>query len=483
MTPLPRPTRRSLPVVVLGAALAGVAACSPPSTSPGGADAGAAGGTPVILISLDTLRPDHLGLYGYERRETSPFLDELGEECLVFDRAFTTMSWTLIAHMSMLTGLYPSQHKVWTKDSALPPSVPTLAERLGAEGYHTLGFYYGPESWLHPRYGYDRGFDLYRHHRDAEEAEKNIRAALAERPKDRPFFLFIHLFDVHSAPIPRNRPGVPMYDAPQGYATHFHDDALERMEGVDTWTWWNERAHPVTPEQHEAIVAQYDGGIRYVDDKLRAWVGAWREEGFFDDALTIITSDHGEGLYQRGWKYGGHGATHQEGLLVPLLIRLPGGRFGGQRIDTPVSVVDFKPTVLDYLGLKVDPRIAGVSLLGTIPEDRVLYAERPEMEAVIRWPYKLVQDKEQKGGRIFDLAGDPTEESPVIAGKARRQFNELAGPVREAAAADRANWFYPDDEASAGPLSDEARRKLSEHGYMGDVEEDDGETTDAGADG
>ena len=202
----------------------------------------------VILISLDTLRRDHVGFHGYER-ETTPHLDALAEEGIVFDRCYTTMSWTLIAHMSLLTGMYPSQHKVWAREAALPLTIPTLAERFADLGYHTMGFHY--PGWLDPRYGYERGFDVYRPHQTAEEAEKHMLAAMKSRPKDRPFFLFVHLFDAHNAPLRQSR---SLYTPPAPFDETFLPGAFERLEGLDFYQLWSANKVEVTPEQHEAII-------------------------------------------------------------------------------------------------------------------------------------------------------------------------------------------------------------------------------------
>ena len=121
------------------------------------------------------LRYDHCGFNGYER-DTTPFLDEFSKQCVVFDRAYTTMSWTLIAHMSMVTGLYPTQHGVMEAELALSPGFPTLAERLAGEGYTNLGVHY--PGWLDRRFGFGRGFGTYDNANDAVESWRELEVAL-----------------------------------------------------------------------------------------------------------------------------------------------------------------------------------------------------------------------------------------------------------------------------------------------------------------
>ena len=121
----------------------------------------------VILVSIDTLRADHVGLYGYAR-DTTPFLDDFAKTAMVFEHAFSVCPWTLVAHMTMLTGLFPAQHGVVADQLALSQEIPLLPERLASAGYQTLGLYY--TSWIHERYGFARGFDVFRAHESAEEA-------------------------------------------------------------------------------------------------------------------------------------------------------------------------------------------------------------------------------------------------------------------------------------------------------------------------
>ncbi|HEX6882523.1 MAG TPA: sulfatase-like hydrolase/transferase [Planctomycetota bacterium] len=174
----------------------------------------------VLLVSIDTLRADHVGLYGYER-DTTPFLDSLGAEGLVFENAFTPAAWTLVAHMTMLTGLNPKQHGVDRAERALSPDAPLLAERLRAAGYQTLGFY--RPGWIHPRHGFERGFDVFQAHQTVEEAEAHLFEELARRSPERPTFTFLHLFDVHNDPSSQEPPAP--FSAPPPYQDVFQEGA------------------------------------------------------------------------------------------------------------------------------------------------------------------------------------------------------------------------------------------------------------------
>jgi arylsulfatase A-like enzyme len=459
---------RALPVLLLLAALSALPACGAGDEALAAARSGPSSGTQrpsVILVSIDTLRQDHVGFHGYER-DTTPQLDRLAARSLVFERAYSVMSWTLVAHMSMLTGLHPAQHGVVSQDQALSAAVPTLAERLQAEGYATLGFY--DSKWLDPRYGSHRGFDVYRRHRGAEQAGAHLFEALAASPRERPIFAFLHLMDVHNQPLTDS--SSTMYAPPEPFASQFLQGARERIQGLDMEAAW-ETGGLVDADQHEALVALYDGGIRSVDDLLGRWITAWERAGLLDNTLLIVTSDHGEGLDQRGTGYGGHGHIYEEGLRVPLIIHLPGDARAGERIDTPVSLIDVLPTVLSFAGLEQDSWLPGQALLATPLEDVLIYAEQPErVESVLRWPWKLMSRKDGQGTRLYNLLEDPLELAPLdsevtpLRGLPLRVFQGLSRRIAD----EQARWHRPSlPNPQATPLSADESAALRALGYLG----------------
>jgi len=418
----------------------------------------------IFLISIDTLRQDHVGVYGYER-DTTPVLDELAQSSLVFERAYTTASYTLIAHMSMLTGLYPRQHGVLTPRNVLPDEVPTLAERLREAGYYTMGFHF--PGWLDPSYGFGRGYDHYEAHRTAEIAEEHLFAALDKAPKDKPLFCFVHLFDVHNASLARQQKA--LYEPPPPFDRWFVKDAHERIDGLTARLIWKNDGSTVSPSQHEAIIGMYDGGIRYVDTKLGEWIEALRGRGLFEDSLFVVTSDHGEGLHQRTATYSGHGGVFEEGLLVPFLVRYPGGHLGGKRVSEPVSHVDLLPTLMSMLGLSLDDRLPGFSLQDGRPKGAPLFAERPGIDAMIQWPWKIV--RRDGGGRnyLYNLEADPLESTNLILGKLRAQNTQRFESLLELSAQSVGQRYQPEQTSpQTDDRSEETRQLLRDLGYADD---------------
>jgi arylsulfatase A-like enzyme len=367
----------------------------------------------LILVSIDTLRADHVGLYGYER-DTTPNLDRWAKDALVFERAFTTAAWTLVAHMTMLTGLFPAQHGVIGQNRALSPEIPLVAERLRAAGYRTYALH-EEGGWIDERHGFERGFDLFRGHTGLAQADQHLRELLPELEKGGPFFLFLHTFDVHCGDLSKAK---SPYEAPEPYQSMFLK-GLQPLPDVPLRELW-ESGDLLTPAQLETLIAQYDGGIRHVDEQLGQWLDELARRGLASDALVIVTADHGDALGEHG-KLNHHGDSWQSALHVPLVVRPPGGLAGGKRVATPVHLGDVVPTLLDAAGLE-DELLPGASLLGSVPESRVIYGIKLPEAFVVKWPEKLVASPRDQF-RATDLERDPVELSPTP-GEGRR-FHEL----------------------------------------------------------
>jgi len=465
---------RTVPLLAACAALvpALLSACgeapSPGSTGPAGADGGgtAPGSVPpqsepapeppsVLLVSIDTLRADHLGVYGYERA-TTPFLDRWARNATVFEQAYTTAAWTLVAHMTMLTGLFPEQHDVIGKNRALSPEIPLLAETLKAAGYATCALY--APGWIDRRHGFDRGFDLFRPHQDLAQADVHLGELMDELPGERPFFLFLHLFDVHCGPFEGD--SIPIYPAPEPYQHMFVTDDMQPWPSKPAKDlWWTRNV--LGPEEFRTAAALYDGGIRQVDDQLARWFGALEEHGLLANTLVIVTADHGEALGQRGI-LDMHGEYFQEGLHIPLIVRDPAGRAAGTRVPQPVHLGDLVPTILAAAGLPIDPRLPGLPLFGPLPEERPIYGIKLPEAFVLKGKEKVVLGP-QNHCLLLDLANDPEELAPHEIDRAR--FDELR------AEAMAGGGVFP-HHIRADAMTPEERAALEALGYGGGEEGD-----------
>lgn len=309
-------------------------ACSPRAVPPGGAR------PDVVLVSIDTLRADHLGSYGYSR-DTSPFLDGLAATGTRFENARSPTPWTLPTHTTMLSGLIPLEHGVVDDGRALPRDLGLLQETMSTGGFTTIGVV--TTFFVSARFGFDRGFDVWEdfaiHDKEANnegtvDAEEAIDRVLQSLPSGREAFVFLHLYDAHypyAAPAPYDT----LYDRASG------DGDLEYKR------YSHYLKHPVPPDQMAHQVAQYDEEIRYVDDQLArlhaGFSGAGRE------VIFVVTADHGEEFGERGsW---GHAHTlHPEQLHVPWIVSGPGVPV--QVVEDVVGTQDIAATVAALSGLE-----------------------------------------------------------------------------------------------------------------------------------
>ncbi len=291
----------------------------------------------VILISVDTLRADHLSAYGYPR-VTSPRIDAWARRfAAVFSSAVAQAPWTLPSHSSMLTGLDALRHGVNHPFRAAPEELVTLAERLRSAGYFTAGITGG--GWLHPGYGLAQGYERYRYWRGAGRGDEELEshAPIASRwlgELREPFFLFLHTYDVHDFRA-AGRPSLPA-----------SEDLVE---------------------PGESLVHQYDRAVAHMDELLGSVLAGVESRGLRGRTILALTSDHGEDLGEDGIY--GHGSLRDQVLLVPLIVEAPGGAGAGRVIQEQVRSVDLAPTLLDLAGVEVPSDLDGVSLRALL-EDR-----------------------------------------------------------------------------------------------------------------
>ncbi len=297
----------------------------------------------VLLIVLDTVRADHLSVYGYGR-ETTPGLADLARDAVIYRNAISPGTWTAPSHASLFTGLAPAEHGVHHGKTpagqgifALDPSVPTLTARLREAGYRTAAFV-GNEGFLDPSFGFARDFEEYRlrsMHKVTTLAT-TVRAWLRRR-RGRSVFVFLNVFDAHEPyepPAPYDR----MFPGRLEKPPERHPGDRAAVQGVLPDT--SATAH---------YISQYDGDVRHMDDELRRIVQALRETGRYDNALVVVTADHGELFGEAGrW---GHGGDPMRSLVhVPLIVKYPQGVRRGAE-ERPVSLMDIPATILAVLGL------------------------------------------------------------------------------------------------------------------------------------
>jgi len=483
----------------------------------------------VVLISLDTQRADHLGCYGNETVAT-PEIDAFAAEATLFRSTSTVVPTTLASHTTMMTGLYPRKHGVVRNGFMLNHDNVMLAEVLKEEGFHTAAFL--GSFALDRVFDFNAGFDHFDQEftieydpkmadqvqRRAEAVSDAVLSHLDEIDvEDERLFLFVHYFDPHAPfdpPEPYGakyaREGGPIKSdfMDLGAQEHAHQKAVtgkylspfkyglspELIRGAD--------GKPIPGD--DDLAALYAGEVTYMDAHVGRLLDELRERGILDDAIVILTGDHGETFWEHA-DFWHHGAwVYETNLHVPLIVRMPDGRGRGQTVDDHVATIDLFPTILDLLEIPLPEEVDGISLAGALDGQalpvRPIYCEATQPIAVEqlrskraliwgnqlkaksvrigRWKY--IQAPYLKGlDELYDLENDPEErvdlirqpttESQAQLPALRRALNQwMTKPQPRSSTFNRAQLDYIRDRLDAlgytesGPTPDELPEWMSE---------------------
>ncbi|AQL42257.1 arylsulfatase [Halorientalis sp. IM1011] len=335
----------------------------------------------VALLSFDALRADHLGCYGYER-DTSPVLDELAEECLRFENAYSASSHTREAVPAILTGEYPDT----AIDAKYHLVTETIASDLSNEGFATGGFHSNP--FVSRAYGFDRGFaefddDLHfgsnklvalaqrlldklrnRHYARADEINKRS-ISWVESLDDEPFFLWNHYMDTHGP-----------YEPPGEYRERYGRGGVSDKRAQSLYQRAIDDPESITDEERQLLIDCYDAEIAYNDAQVGEFLDELESRGVLEESLLIVTADHGDAFGEHDY-YEHPRYLHDEITKVPLFVRPPGGA-DGDVVSTPVSTLDVAATIGDAVG--VDREYVGASLFDVSGNRSVFQQARGEDE-------------------------------------------------------------------------------------------------------
>jgi arylsulfatase A-like enzyme len=400
----------------------------------------------IILISIDTLNPKHLGVYGNER-DTSPTIDSLANEGTLFLKAFSHSPKTSPSHMSLFTSLYPSVHKIrnWNKlegGYSLDHHLITLPEILSNVGYNTAAFTGGGN--VQSSIGFGNGFDVY----DNEDQLWEDAFTWLDQNHRSKFFMFLHTFKVHSPYLPA-APYNDMFgskyegkiiDSEKGLWAHFNTNYKDGSAFPGSHHLFWDQVDKDDPRDVERLVALYDGGIRFMSDQLvGTLMHRLKKYGLSENTLIVFTSDHGEEFLQHGDFL--HKELYDEHLQVPLVIKFPEREeLRGRIVEKQVSHVDLVPTILEYLTLPVPILAQGTSLFPTLEGkgldlpvfgERIVISDVADKKKAVRtldWKYIWWPTKKKK--ELFYLADDPGEltnvsdQYPDMTAKLHRQIEE-----------------------------------------------------------
>ncbi len=412
----------------------------------------------VLLVSVDTLRADHMGIYGYER-PTTPNLDRWARGAVVFDNAQASSSWTLPGLASVLTSYYTSTHGCWTFNSRLDSSFLTFPEILRDAGYDTMAV--TSHVFLVRRYGLQQGFihfDGDFSHTVADQrrtvtseivSERGIRfleqkAAAADGV---PWLMWLHYFDPHEAYMPH-----------AGISEQF---GTTELDGEITFT----------------ELDLYDGEITFTDRHIGRVLDSLERLGLAEDTIVVFFSDHGEEFLDHGALRHGH-SLYGELVRVPLVVRVPGVE--PRRVDDLVSMVDVFPTILERVPPLVSPAdIEGMSL-GPLLEGRpgaersavaeTRLSEQNSLDCILRGRWKLIVDSIEGDVELYDLGSDPAESRDVA-----DEFPEVVADLKQelrgviAKAQERSRLYEHSGELELTPTQLDQMKDL---GYLGDDDEE-----------
>lgn len=424
----------------------------------------------VLLVVFDTLRADRMSVYGYDR-ETTPFLKQSENQMLKFTRAKAAAPWTIPSHASMFTGLLPSQHRAQWGWIRLDPEFTTLAEILQEKGFHTVSI--GANPFLVKNFGLTQGFaENMVIDGPANEKSTKILAQLpttidgVQQSEER-LFLFLNFMDTH----------IRYNDAE--YGRHFGLDGKPPIRNAKEKWKVSAGEHTMTPDDIRDHGAAYDAAVRHLDDVVREIFELLQEKNILDQTLVIFTSDHGDGLgfHQEM----GHSiSVWEEQLAIPLLVRFPNARRGGEIVSGPVSLVGLAPFILDSIGVDRPVILRGTPSLDdssgipvcadyqsyffdTRRETNIKMAELyPELKESVRprhvlycGPNKLVID-DQEGLGFFNVEDDPNEQTN-LALKESPEFEVCMAQYRELLAMGR---FTPFEQAAPRIERDEKHEAI-----------------------
>jgi len=409
--------KTGFPLMIVLAILAGTVACAPPSEPP--AETTPASPLNVIIVLVDTLRADHMSLFGYQR-PTTPFIEKFASETTVFDHARSQAPCTFPSVNSLLTSRYPG---VFTRQEkgqlGIPEDTPSIAEILSAVGYNTIAVSASPivratPSDYNPNGGFDRGFDTF-----VEGCVWRHGACLNKRVFNQldlaksPFFMYIHYMEPHAPYLP-----------PENYSRRFAGeyDGFDFIRDGDPnpiakMLYDDGPDFDITDRDIQHLVDLYDDEVRYFDIVFRRLVDRLGDQGLIDNTVIVLAADHGEEFMEHGH------VKHCRGVWntvthVPLIIRLPGMK-EGRRVSAAVGNIDIVPTLLDYLGVdaggaelegsSLRPLIEGHDVIG-----RQAFAEAGRYRSVDDGRFHLIVDFKARASSLFDLRADELEQSDLF---------------------------------------------------------------------
>ncbi|MCB4792558.1 MAG: sulfatase-like hydrolase/transferase [Elusimicrobia bacterium] len=387
----------------------------------------------VIIISLDTLRMDHVGCFGYKKNIT-PNIDKFARDAVMFKNAFAPSPNTLSSHKSLFTSLYTRTHGYEDdKDFDLKARKAPLhiTNELKSKGYYTAAVI---SCWhLDSEFGFSAGFDFFKRikennlvYADKVNSDASQLLKILDNPEQN-LFLFFHYYDIHSD-YTYDGNILPYYSPFEYMNTFVPKDLREKYSGLykdkpatDYLLYYSYEAKSKPPkEEIEYLIDLYDSGIACTDHYIGELFSLLKEHNLYDNSLIVLVSDHGEEFGEHGEFI--HNQVYDECSRIPLLIKFPKNKFAGTKRDALVEIIDIMPTVLGCCGLDIPQNLQGKSLMPLIKgrdqfKDEVYLKQHlgNNIFAVRTKQYKLIYDTKTLKLKLFDMAKDPLETTDITA--------------------------------------------------------------------
>jgi arylsulfatase A-like enzyme len=449
---------------------AGLAACHRGRAQPPGQ------GPNLVLVVWEATRADHSSAYGFPLR-TTPNLELLAQESVRFDQHISAAPWTLPSVVSMLTGHAPATHGVQSYEDEVFGDLRLVSERLRDGGYHTA--FIGSNSFFEHERGFEQGWDFYHGIDEVAGSELLVwlLSWLDERPDDRPFFLYIHLFEPHCP-----------YLYPDHYERMFRPQPPRQGRDAYLLPEWeqlfpcykfpqpDEKGPPVL--EIERYLAAYDAELHQVDHYTGLVLQQLDVRGLLDRSLVMVTADHGETFLDHGDH--GHGRQlYAESVRVPLVVRPPMPEDGslvsaaGSVVSIPTSGVDLVPTLLSMAGLPMDPELAGRDLspawagsADTLPAERAIFSatdHEAHLRSVQQGGWLMIADGSTGFHELYELDSDPEQQVDL----SREQPERLADLQAQLAEHEqRSLALSATADRASRPLDPEIEAALRRLGYL-----------------
>ena len=426
----------------------------------------------VIVLLIDCLRADHVGAYGHPN-PTTPNIDRLAADSVLFEQAIAQTNWTKPSVVSLFSSLYLSQHRViegplrGRVNSSNVPSghilvdeFTTMAEYFSGAGFMTGGFV--NQAHMPDYLGFGQGFHSYYADLNDPDVQDNFFRWVGQL-RDRRFFAYLHLLDLHFPYVPQDRFDLFTDDVP--------DKVIKRLmvsdpEGFRELVDRNQ----LTPQNIQELTGLYDGELLGVDDRVGALIRFLKAENLYDKSLVVLTADHGEAFLEHGYFEHGGDLLYSELIRVPLLVKFPDNEYAGKRVPSPVQLIDILPTLQEYFGIQRTGEIGGTSLMALTQggtDSHLVLSEvggRNGSVALYHDGYKFIFDMDTDAVEVFDYGQDPLD-LVDLSGSVERSLIEQARVVLEERL--RANEKYAAavavEERPLGPLEIDKLRAL---GYI-----------------